>query len=258
MIDFSSLARNWLTDYDARGVQASSAIPVSLTIAEAYQLQSEIAQLREARGEAVVGYKVGCVSRAIQEQLGVNEPVFGRLYSTELLRPGATLSARHYPSLAIEGELAVRLAADSPASPSSKVDLGHAIASVFPVIELHRYNLRKDLPTGPQLVVSSGMQAGVVLPETEARIPLDICSNDRLTVMLNDAATDSVDLGEAVRSIAASLEWLSAKLAESGLFLKGGQIVLTGSPMPLFPVSPGARILVAAASLGQASAQVGG
>lgn len=256
MIDFSSLARSWLADYDARGVQASSAIPVSLTIAEAYQLQAEIARIREERGERVVGYKVGCVSRVIQEQLGVSEPVFGRLYATELLGSGATLSALHYPNLAIEGELAVRLAHDLLKSPLSREALDRAVVAVFPVIELHRYHLRKDLAPGPQLVVSSGMQAGLVLPEAEARTPLDLDASDRLSVVLNDAATDSVDLGEAVRGIAASLEWLSSKLAESGQCLRAGQIVLTGSPMPLFLMSPGTRILVTAARVGQTCAEV--
>jgi hypothetical protein len=46
-----------------------------LTIPQSYELQNEIARLREERGEKIIGYKVGCTSKSIQErgnQLALN------------------------------------------------------------------------------------------------------------------------------------------------------------------------------------------
>lgn len=79
--------------------------PLELTTAQAYELQARIAQLREARGEKRIGYKVGCTSQAIQAQLGVNEPIFGRLFDTTCHPPGVRLSSACYSNLAVEGEL---------------------------------------------------------------------------------------------------------------------------------------------------------
>lgn len=231
-------------------------IPQSLTITEAYQLQHEIARLRQERGERIIGYKVGCISRAIQEQLGVGEPVFGRLYATEVVRSPAQLSAQRYPHLAIEGELAVRLSQDLSSPLQTESEIPDAISSVFPVIELHRYSLFKECPPVLQLIVSSGMQAGLVLPEDEARYSSPTDRGDRLCVLLNGEAVDSVRLDDSLESAVTSLKWLNSKLAEFGLGLTKDQIVLTGSPMRLFPVGAKTRIVVTAASLGQSRAEV--
>jgi len=83
VVDLQELAQRMLADYDDRTPGRLFGGPLDLTTAQAYALQAEIARLREERGERVIGYKVGCTSKVIQEQLGVNEPVFGRLFDTE-------------------------------------------------------------------------------------------------------------------------------------------------------------------------------
>ena len=71
-----------LDDLDDRQPGRSFAPPEGLTTTQAYALQREVGRLREERGENVIGYKIGCTSRAIQAQLGINEPIFGRLFDT--------------------------------------------------------------------------------------------------------------------------------------------------------------------------------
>ena len=83
VVDLQELAQRMLADYDARTPGQLFGGPLDLTTAQAYALQAEIARLREQRGEKVIGYKVGCTSRPIQTQLGVKEPIFGRLFDTE-------------------------------------------------------------------------------------------------------------------------------------------------------------------------------
>ena len=81
-----------LADYDARAAGALFSRPVDLTIPQSYELQSEIARLREERGEKIIGYKIGCTSKPIQEQLGVSEPIFGRIFDTGCFPSGVQLS----------------------------------------------------------------------------------------------------------------------------------------------------------------------
>jgi 2-keto-4-pentenoate hydratase len=47
-----------------------------------------------------------------------------------------------------------------------------------------------------------------------------------------------------------SLRWLAGRLAQLGLRICKGQVILTGSPMKLYPVAPGSRIVVEAPPLG--------
>jgi 2-keto-4-pentenoate hydratase len=203
-----------------------------MTIEEAYQRQRE-------RTDALAGYKVGCVSGVMQAQLGIDGPVFGRVYDSELHRTGATLDAALYNGLGIEGEIAVRLAADG------------TIASAFIVIELHHYAPRATPLTASELIASNCIHAGVVLPDEEPpledpRVLLDetVCVF-RNGVMLGAASGDVLPGGPS-----ASVARLAEHLRQFDEHLLEGQIVLTGSPLPLYRVDPGDRIEVVSGRLG--------
>jgi hypothetical protein len=78
-----------------------------LTLDDAYAVQAEVARLRVTEGESVAGYKVGATGPGTRRQFGMDGPVRGFLYVTELHPSGSTLSHASYANLAIEGELAV-------------------------------------------------------------------------------------------------------------------------------------------------------
>src|SRR5882724_11687929 len=137
--DLQELAARQLADFDARTPNRMFYESVDLTTAQAYELQDEVTRLRERRGEKIIGYKVGCTSAAIQQQLGISEPIFGRLFKTGCHATGVRLSSNDYANPAVEGEYAVRLARDLPGSPLSDQQYGQAVQEIFPVIELHHY-----------------------------------------------------------------------------------------------------------------------
>ena len=102
-------ASRQLADYDTSQPGTMFAEGVVLDVAQGYELQSAVAQLRCDRGERIVGYKVGCTSPAIQAQLGIDHCVSGRLYDSQQHSSSAVLSRKGFANLAIEGELAVEL-----------------------------------------------------------------------------------------------------------------------------------------------------
>jgi 2-keto-4-pentenoate hydratase len=242
-----------LADYDARRPGRLFTERLALTALQAYDLQEEIARLREERGETVIGYKVGCTSPAVQQQLGIDEPIFARVFDTGRFPSGATLSFSRFANLAVEGELAVRLGRDvSPAGLGSD-ECRAAIASAFPVIELHHYVLHSRRPSLAELIASGGMHAGFVLAEERPRDGL--ADLESLSVWIDQpmglvAGADVTGL--AVRSV----RWLAERLAERGLTLAGGQVVLTGSLLPLYTVKPGNRVVAAVAPVGRSSAVI--
>lgn len=243
------LARDWLAEYDSRSSGRSFRLPADCTAAEAYALQAEVGRLREQRGEAIIGYKVGCISRTIQQQLGISGPLFGRLFATECLPCGSSISSARYPNLAIEGELAVRLGPDMTNAPDAANGF-QGVVSIFPIIELHRASLPR---TAAELVADNGMQAGFVLPERE--IPCSGQSQlvERLDLRITGPGDEVVDDFVVNTNPLSSLPWLSARLAEQGLRLQPGQVVLTGSPMRLYPVVAGVRVEAQASGLGRCS-----
>ncbi len=243
-----------LADYDARTPGQLFCEPLDLTTAQAYALQAEIARLREQRGEKVIGYKAGCTSPAVQQQLGIGEPIFARIFDTGCFPCGATLSHRRYANLAVEGELAVRLGQDLCTPLVGADECRAAMASVFPVIELHHYVLRSARPSVAELIAGGGMHAGFVLAEEEPEVGFP--EMESLSVWIDDQRLGMVagaDLtGLAVRSV----RWLARRLAEGGLTLARGQVVLTGSLLNLYPVRPGSRVVAAVAPFGRSSAVI--
>jgi 2-keto-4-pentenoate hydratase len=247
------LARRMLMDNDARTPNQIFRQPPTLTIDQACQLQGEIGRLREQRGEKIIGYKVGCISAAIQQQLGISEPIFGRLFATECHTSGARLSCANYANLAIEGEIAVRLREDVPATLRTDEDYMNCIDEMFPVVELHHYVLHSPEPSCQELIASNGMHAGFVVAESATRVRGS--SNPGLTVSISNGAVDSVEEASAVARPIESLRWLTSRLAMVGIRLSRGQVILTGSPLQLFPVKPGMRVVVEAESIGKSSSE---
>jgi len=240
------LAARQLADYRARtpGTFFGEDHP-PLSLDEAYAVQGEVATLRAAEGEPVGGYKVGCTGPNVREQFGMDGPIRGFVYETELYPSGVNLSHASYANLAVEGELAVRLGDDAQ------------IVSVFPVIELHNYVFRSETPNLQELIVNNGVHAGVVLPATEGvqwrgEEPLD----GTLRVEINGRTVEEGPMSGVPGGPAGSVEWLRQHLAAYGLALQPQQLVLTGTPLGLYPVRPGDSVRVAAERLGSAEATV--
>jgi 2-keto-4-pentenoate hydratase len=250
------LAENMLADFDVHTPGRCAGELVNLTTEGAYALQAEIARLREHRGEQVIGYKVGCTSRAIQTQLGVDEPIFGRLFAAECHPSGVHLSSARFANLAVEGELAVRLGHDLSGLAVSAEECQEAIVEISPVIELHHYVLPEAWLRPQWLIASGGMHAGFVLAETERNSSGLTHRANRLSIQINEVVVGAVEDAASLTRPIESVRWLVGRLARFGLQLWKGQMILTGSAMPLFPVVPGSRIVVEAPPLGACCAQI--
>src|SRR5215813_14568894 len=82
------------------------------SITDAYAVQQASVDVWLARGRAVAGHKIGLTSKAVQEQLGVDEPDFGILFADMILDDGAEIARGKVLQPRIEGELAFVLKAD--------------------------------------------------------------------------------------------------------------------------------------------------
>ena len=155
----------------------------------------------------------------------------------------------------MEGELAVRLG-QAVSAPLIGVDeCRAALTSGFPVIELHHYVLRSPQPSLAELIANGGMHAGFVLAEEEPEVGLP--DLESLSVWIDDQRMGMVVGADVTRLAVQSVRWLAARLAQSGLTLARGQVVLTGSLLPLYALRPGSRVVAAVAPFGRSSALIG-
>ena len=226
-------ARQWY-DYQQRtpGTYFGE-MRAALSLDQAYAVQSEVARLRCEAGDAVIGYKIGCVGPGVVEQFGMSGPIHARLFRSELRASGETLEHSGYANLAIEGEMAVRIGTDG------------TIAAAFPVIELHHFVFRGTRRTLVELIANNGINAGAVLPRVDIAMPIECWARARaLAVVVNGIEIDSGELWAMPGGAAEAVRWLREDLGQQGVSLAPGDLVLTGTPLGLHAVLPGDRVAV--------------
>ena len=232
------LAQRQLSDYDARSPGALfSGRSTSLDEVDGYRIQLATAKLRRDRGEPVAGYKIGCVSETIRRQLGVEHAVFGHVYGSEIRTSPASLGTGEFCRLGIEGEFAVTLSEDVDDPAQLAEEPSRFVASVLPVMELHNYVFRGPKPYAGELIANNALNAGIVVPAMEPeRVP-------RGPMTIRVSIADRIDDTARVDPLE-SLPELTKRLAAFGIRSHKGDILLTGSPLPLYLVEAGELITV--------------
>ena len=79
---------------------------------KAYAVQEINTSLRIAQGARVVGSKIGLTSKAVQKQLGVDQPDFGMLWNDTEILNGGEVSMKHLMQPKAEAEIAFVIGKD--------------------------------------------------------------------------------------------------------------------------------------------------
>jgi 2-keto-4-pentenoate hydratase len=222
-----------------------------LAIDDAYRIV--LARLR-LRGVQRVGWKVGLTARAIQEQFGVHEPVFGCLLADGLKHSGHVFRSDELIEPGFENELCIALGRDVPAG-ATRDDVAAAVARVHPAFEI--IETRGDLTRQLSLALAdNAQQKAFVLGPPVAPGALPELSQVEARVSINgaEAATGRGDavLGHPYNSVT----WLAAKLAEFGEKLRAGDYIMSGSFTRQFPLGRGDRVECAFTGIGNVSVSV--
>lgn len=205
--------------------------------AAAALVQRTVAELRGAL--PVGGFKIGATGRRMQDYLGIDHPCAGFMAQPDLHASGAVLPFAAFRNMAVECELAVRLAADLPPGPSTPEQARAAVGELFAAIEIveNRYGAP---PIGdvaavgtPTLIADQFYHAAAVLGAPAA----DWRSLD-LIAITGRALIDGVEknagrgeelLGDPLRGLA----WLAASpVAAAFGGLRAGHVVMLGSVTP--------------------------
>jgi 2-keto-4-pentenoate hydratase len=226
----------------------------SLSLDDAYEVQRRVVAARTAEGEQVVGYKVGCTSRAIRQQFGLTEPVCGRLMSPHVYQGDTALDWHAYHGPAVEPEFVFVMGKDLADEVGEAESLVDAIDSVSPGIEVHNYRFRFGPPTSQELVASNGLHACLVVGDRKVRprdLDLDL---EGVGLFVNGVLADSGIGAEVMGGPLVSLRWLVNHLVRRGEVLRAGQRVIPGSPVGLVRVGPGDRVSARFTHLGRVEA----
>lgn len=211
----------------------------SATIDDAYAIQSVNTDRWVGDGRIVVGAKTGLTSKAVQQQLGVNQPDFGILFADMAIEDGATIERGRLLQPKVEAEVAFVMRREPNIERLTTAELISSIDYVLPVLEIVDSRiLGWDIGIIDTIAdnASSGLFALGTRPVSVGELDLRLCG------MVLEKNGEPVSFGAGAACLGHPLHalgWLARTLAKVGRPLEQGSIVLSGALGPMIAVQAG-------------------
>lgn len=241
-------------------LRARSTVPpltsreADITIEDAYRISERLLARRLADGERVIGKKTGVTSKVVQTALGVHQPDFGYLTDAMRFPDGADvpIGSRLIQPRA-EGEIAFVLSRDLTGPGVTSEDVLAATASVHPCFEIVDSRIA-DWKIRIQDTVADNASSGLFVVGEDAADPRTVDFVTCGMVVWKNGEVLSTGAGAAaLGSPVTCVAWLANTLGQYGIALKAGEVILSGSLVPLEPVRPGDRMELRIGGIGSAS-----
>ncbi|CAN7738041.1 fumarylacetoacetate hydrolase family protein [Variovorax sp. LjRoot290] len=206
---------------------------------EAYAVQEINTQRKLQGGGRLVGRKIGLTAKAVQKQLGVDQPDYGMLFADMAIADGEPVRWSRLMQPKVEAEVALVMEHDLLEPGISMAQMLRGVAFALPAIEIVGSRIAEWNIRFVDTVADNASSGLFVLGNTP--VPLDDLDL-RLAGMVMERKGEQVSLGAGAACLGHPLNaalWLANKMAELGRGLKAGDVVLTGALGPMVPVNPG-------------------
>jgi 2-keto-4-pentenoate hydratase len=226
--------------------------PVALDVA--YRVQDELREALVARGERVIGWKAGLTGRIAQESTGIHHPVAGFLLDSGVYATGDTVPLSRFAELVVEVETAFVMRKDLAGPGVMPATALLSVEGALPALELAELRW-EGKPTGGDLIADGVAGNAIVLgqPLTPV-VGLDLALEGVVYEMSGQVmATNTA--AEVLGNPLNSLAWLANHLAERGLGLRAGELVMSGSISVLLRPKAGDVVTARFTRLGSVSAR---
>ncbi|MWA15546.1 4-oxalocrotonate decarboxylase [Streptomyces sp. BA2] len=235
-----ALASRLDTAQTSRADTPSLADTHAFGIDDAYAIQAALLARREARGERVVGVKLGFTSKAKMAQMGVSDVIVGRLTDAMRVADGDDVDLCRFIHPKVEPEVAYRLCRDVDLSDPA-TDIESCVDAVAPALEIIDSRYRDFRFTYGDVVADNTSAAAYAIGPWR---PVRDMSNRAVRMVGSGAAgsagtevigSTAAVLGDPVRALHALLDMCRRR----GIPLRGGQVVLAGAATAAVPLTAG-------------------
>lgn len=209
------------------------------SIADAYRVQQLNTQRQVQAGRRITGRKIGLTSRAVQQQLGVDQPDFGTLYDSMEVADGEAIAWPRLMQAKCEAEVALVLERDLDRENIVLSDLLAATAYALPAIEVVGSRIANWNISILDTIADNASAGLYVLGQRPVKLAdLDL----RLAGMVMERQGEPVSFGVGAACLGHPLNaalWLARTLVDMGTPLRAGDVVLSGALGPMVSVAPG-------------------
>jgi 2-keto-4-pentenoate hydratase len=199
----------------------------------AYAVQEMNTKRWLAAGQRISGRKIGLTSKAIQTQLGVDQPDYGMLWGNRAWLENEPVPTNSLIQPRVEAEIAFVMGRAVSSPDVGMTELISAIEYALPAIEVVDSAIESWKITLIDTIADNASAAGYVLGISPRKLDgLDL----RLCGMAISRAGQIVSLGTGAACLGNPLSaalWLARKMAEVGRPFSEGDVVLSGALGPM-------------------------
>ena len=208
-------------------------------IEAAYAVQEVNTNYWLKSGRRLVGRKTGLTSKAVQKQLGVDQPDYGMLFADMNVPEGQPIAVTDVLQPKAEAEIAFVIGKDLDFEDITSVELISAIEYALPAIEVVGSRIANwDIKIWD--TIADNASSGVFVLGTEPRkldnIDLLHCG------MVMELRGEPISVGAGIaclgNPVSAAL-WLAQTMARVGWPLREGDVILSGALGPMASVQAG-------------------
>ena len=250
--ELESYAQKILNDYDLKNPSVLFKNNINISVSDAYKIQSITTNIRLERGEKIIGYKIGSISKQTQKKYGFSHPAWGRLWESELHTNGVELNKKDYSNPAMEAEFGITLNRDLEPYQINSEYLLDSIDTIHPIIEIHNKVFYGKEPYGAEHISNNAINAGVVCGTGVSKPNINEITD--LKLIYDKEKIDVWTAKKWPHDMLSEIEWFVLEQAKRNNILKKGNLILTGAYGPPIPINDKKLIEVTSSLFGNVSA----
>ncbi|HWL45369.1 MAG TPA: fumarylacetoacetate hydrolase family protein [Ilumatobacter sp.] len=216
----------------------------------AYAVQQLNTDRAVAAGRKISGRKIGVTSKAVQDQIGVDQPDFGTLFADTEFGDGVSIPAARLIQPRAEAEVALVLDRDLDDAPHGFAQVLRAVAFALPAIEVVDSRI-EDWKIGIVDTVADNASCGLYVVGSR---PVPLAAVDLRTVGMSMSVNGTeVSTGTGAACLGNPLHaarWLADTLCARGTPLRAGDVVMTGALGPMHALQTGDEVTATIQGLG--------
>jgi 2-keto-4-pentenoate hydratase len=257
----------WAAERDLAPIGPLTETFSGIDVVDAYEIQLSNIRRKLTAGARVRGHKVGLSSPVMQQMMGVDEPDYGHLLDSMVLPQDTPIPAARYCYPRIEVEIGYVLGSALPGAGCTEADVLAATEYIVPSLELIDSRITDWRIKLADTIADNASSGGVILgaerktPAELAAAGVDLSNID--AVLYEEGGTTG---GEGWSEIArgntsavlgnptACVAWLARKVADFGVKLEAGHLVIPGSCTRAVDARPGSAFRAEFAGLGTVTA----
>jgi 2-keto-4-pentenoate hydratase len=208
-------------------------------IASAYAVQERLTRHWLAQGRRIVGRKIGLTAKAVQQQLGVDQPDFGILFDNMAVADGEQVAFSALMQPKVEAEIALVLEKPLSGERHSVADIAAATAYAVAAIEIVGSRIAKWDIRLADTIADNASSSHFVLGRQRMRLGDFDLINCAMAMERRGSRVSSGSGAACMGNPLAAAAWLADAMVKYGRPLQAGDVVMTGALGPMVAVEPG-------------------